>query len=271
MTDKTAQLFDMHCHLSFAPDAFLLAKNLAKRSIGCFSVTVSPADYQAALHLATPVQDERPDDVSLGRSGALSREPLVRVGAGLHPWWLADGRCTTNDAEVLVQLIETTPFVGEIGLDFARGRDASRDTQLAALELIVQACATQGNKLISLHAVQAAGTLLQVLERYGCAEKCTCILHWFSGSSDELTRAINLGCYFSVGQRMLASKRGRAYVLAIPRDRLLLETDLPSDDGSLDDASTIERSLVSTLEQLETLRGEKLAETIAHTSRLLLR
>ena len=31
--------------------------------------------------------------------------------------------------------------------------------------------------------------------------------------------------FFSVGPHMLASKRGRAYAQAIPRDRLLLETD----------------------------------------------
>ena len=55
------------------------------------------------------------------------------------------------------------------------------------------------------------------------------IFHWFSGSSAQLKRARDLGCFFSVNAFMLQTKRGREYAKAIPLDRLLIETDLPEE------------------------------------------
>ncbi len=245
------KLYDMHCHLDFAQDPAALADGLATRGVGGYSVTATPEGFERAQHL-------------------LTSSPRLRIGAGLHPWWLADGRCGPTEVAAAERLVETTAFVGEIGLDFARDRAASRDIQVDAFERIVRTCAKQGNKLISIHAVRAADAVLDLLERYRCTEACTCILHWFSGSSEDLNRAIRMNCYFSVGERMVASKRGRAYVRAIPEHRLLLETDLPSDGCSGDDADTLEQSLQNTLEQLEQLRDQPLAHTIASTSKELL-
>ena len=71
----------------------------------------------------------------------------------------------------------------------------------------------------------------------------TIIFHWFSGTSDEFVRARIAGCYFSVNERMLATKRGREYARQIPLDRLLLETDAPAEP----DAETSARQLVDSL------------------------
>ena len=125
-------------------------------------------------------------------------------------------------------LFEQPERLGEVGLDFAPRRDGTQERQLAAFERVASAC-DQGGKVVSIHAVRAATQVLDVLERHRSCERNVCIIHWFSGTSDELTRAVRLGCRFSVGTRMLATKRGRAYVRAIPPDRLLLETDLPDD------------------------------------------
>ncbi|MBC2681010.1 hypothetical protein GSS87_01000 [Corynebacterium sp. 4HC-13] len=82
--------------------------------------------------------------------------------------------------------------------------------------------------VLSIHAVRASSAVIDILEelhigRYNVAP----IIHWFSGTSDELTRFIALGGYISVNHRMLATKRGRAYARQIPVERLLIETDLP--------------------------------------------
>jgi TatD DNase family protein len=53
------------------------------------------------------------------------------------------------------------------------------------------------------------------------------VLHWFTGSAAELRRAIDLGCFFSVNHAMLSGDKRRALVEAIPRDRILTETDGP--------------------------------------------
>ena len=84
--------------------------------------------------------------------------------------------------------------------------------------------------MISIHAVRSATAVLDVLERHRATHNNACILHWFSGSSQELAHARELGCHFSVNPNMLATKRGRAYVPQIPPERLLLETDLPDEE-----------------------------------------
>ena len=49
------------------------------------------------------------------------------------------------------------------------------------------------------------------------------ILHWFLGTSSELTEAVRLGTYFSVNSAM-----SDALLAAMPRDRVLPETDFPA-------------------------------------------
>ena len=80
------------------------------------------------------------------------------------------------------------------------------------------------------------------------------IFHWFSGTSDELVRARNAGCYFSVNERMLASKRGREYTRQIPLDRLLLETDAPAEPNTETSAQSLIRSLTRTSERIASLK-----------------
>lgn len=53
------------------------------------------------------------------------------------------------------------------------------------------------------------------------------MLHWFSGSKSELDRAIKLGAWFSVGPAMLASSKGRQLVGAMPRSKIVTESDGP--------------------------------------------
>ena len=140
-----------------------------------------------------------------------------------------------------------------------------------AFERVARACAS-GGKVLSIHAVKAAGEALDVLERAGALAGNACIFHWFSGTSDELQRAVRAGCFFSINPRMLASKRGRAYAQAVPAERLLLETDAPSQPGERYDAPAEAARLAAMLEALADLRRtprDDLAARIARTSRQL--
>ena len=227
-------LADMHCHLDFSSDMAALARLAQAHGVAAFSNTVTPEGYLAA-------------------SKALAGFPNVRTGVGLHPWWVADGRCGAEQVELLCQLIQETRFVGEVGLDFAPRREGTFETQLAAFERIVDACCAQGGKVISIHAVRSATAVLDVLERHRATHGNVCILHWFSGSSQELARARELGCHFSVNPNMLATKRGRAYVRQIPPERLLLETDLP-EEGEI--AAQAGPAWIAQLERAAQMLGE---------------
>ncbi|MDQ9893106.1 hypothetical protein RFZ55_12295, partial [Acinetobacter baumannii] len=62
--------------------------------------------------------------------------PNVRVGVGLHPWWIADGRCGEIEIEQAAQLAAASRFIGEVGLDFGPRHAANAQRQLDALEAI---------------------------------------------------------------------------------------------------------------------------------------
>lgn len=241
-------LADMHCHVDFAEDGLAIAQ---RASWPMFAMTVDPRDYRRV-------------------SSTYAKLSHVHVGAGLHPWWMASGTCGPDEVSLLVETIRQARFIGEVGLDFARRHAGTEERQVAAFDAVVRSCARQGGKALSIHALHSASTVLDVLQRHDALRTCICILHWFSGSSQELRRAIDLGCWFSVNERMLATGRGREYAKVIPRDRLLLETDLPSKAGDPCTANLLRASLESALALLEETRQESCRALVARNAAAIL-
>lgn len=247
----TVQLWDMHVHLDFMRDPARVASEAD--DLGLFAVTVTPAGYEQALPFLREVRN-------------------VRLAAGLHPWWVADGRCGSEDIVRAAEFARGTRFVGEIGLDASPKHvpPGSLEKQAEAFELICRACAAEGPKILSIHSVQAADLTLDVLERTGCLDSCRCIFHWFTGSGPALTRAVRSGCFFSVNEMMLGTRRGREYARQIPADRLLLETDLPPGEDIPFSAAEIRASLERTLTELNSIRSADMRPLlIKNASRIL--
>lgn len=248
----TPSLFDMHVHLDFMQDMQAVAREAEELGLGLFATTVTPTGFERARD-------------------ALGDAPNVWVGVGLHPWWVADGRCEERDAMRTAELARSAGYVGEIGLDRSPKHvpEGSFDRQLRAFESIVSACAQASvalsPKVLSIHSVQAAGVALDALEHVGALSACRCIFHWFSGTSNELHRAVKAGCWFSVNEMMLRTKRGREYARQLPASRLLLETDLPPGEDVPFAATQIQESLMRTAEQLASIRGTTTADICALT------
>lgn len=231
------RIVDMHVHLDLMTNGVEVARAAQDLGMGLFCTTVTPNDAVAAR--------ER-----------FSCCPNVRVGAGLHPWWLADGTCGDADIELLKGLVAHSRYVGEVGLDTGKRGAASLELQTAAFERIMRAVSEhplQG-RVISIHAIRSVNRVLDILERSGAIATSSCILHWFSGSSDELWRAVHLGCLFSINEHMLATKRGREYARILPDDRLLLETDAPPQLNAPYELTALEHSLETTLNHVADLR-----------------
>lgn len=245
------ELFDMHCHLDFLAEPRVFADAAAQRGMGFFSATVTPAGYLLARE-------------------SLADAPNVRVGVGLHPWWVHDGRCDLADAQHVAELVRETRFVGEVGLDFGKRCVSSREQQVAAFECIARACAREGGKLLTVHAVRSAETVLDVLETTGCLKNNRVIFHWYSDTSEGLWRAVRAGCSFSVNLRALSTKREREYARILPADRLLLETDLPPEEDAAFPLDAWEQDLHEALRALEDVRGCACADTLASNSRAIL-
>lgn len=228
---------DTHVHLDLMTNGVEIARAAQDLGIGLFCTTVTPHDTTVALK-------------------RFSNRPNVRVGAGLHPWWLADGTCGDADVEMLEDLVARSRYVGEVGLDAGKRGAASLEQQATAFERIMTAVSEHPlpGRVISIHAIRSVNRVLDILERTNAFATSSCILHWFSGSSDELWRAVRLGCFFSINEHMLATKRGREYARILPDDRLLLETDAPPKLNAPYELTAIERSLEATLNHLADLR-----------------
>lgn len=251
-------LIDTHCHLDFAGNAAELAAAYAACG-GALSGTCEPRDFERV------------------RSKLAPYAPRVRVGLGLHPWWVADGTCGEGEVTLFERLAPVAPLISEVGLDFQPRRVDTRDAQIEAFERVCAAAARPSaefpRRIMSIHSSAAATCTLDVLERTGCLDACICIFHWFSGSQEELTRAIDAGCLFSVNERMLKTKRGRAYARAIPEGRLLIETDFPGKPGTTALAVDVAPRLERTMSLLAEARGadeRSLASAIADASERLL-
>ena len=251
-------LIDAHCHLDFAGNAAELAAAYAACG-GALSGTCDPRDFDRVCAILAPYA------------------PRVRVGLGLHPWWVADGTCGEGEVALFERLAPAAPLISEVGLDFQPRRADTRDAQTEAFERVCVASARPPaeftRRVMSIHSSAAATCTLDVLERTGCLDACICIFHWFSGSQEELTRAIDAGCLFSVNERMLKTKRGRAYVRAIPEGRLLIETDFPGKPTSMAIPQEVAPRLERTMSLLAEARGADerlLAATVAATSERIL-
>lgn len=281
---ESNEFFDAHAHMSFAPDVASFASWFTERFAGAFSTTVSPADYRFAQQ-------------------ALASFPKIKVGVGAHPWWVAQGKISDEDKALLPDLVASARYIGEVGLDFGKNGlaksifatdEQTKQAQIEVLRTIFAAAKkspapsviegageTKDGRVFSFHAVRGADVIMDMLEEYELLEDNTIIFHWFSGSSAQLKRARDLGCFFSVNAFMLQTKRGREYAKAIPLDRLLIETDLPEEapiDACAEGSQTckqateaVEAHYASMLEEayreIVTLRGEDALDAITRNVR----
>jgi TatD DNase family protein len=156
---------------------------------------------------------------------------------GLHPWHV--GTCSKSWQTDLLRVLECAgksgshisgfaPFsIGEIGLDSTRG--ASLDKQIEAFQW-QHALAAERELAVSIHCVKAWDALLRVLKTQP-RPRAGFLLHAYSGSAAQVATLTELGAYFSFSPAFLRPERKklRAALLAVPDERLLLESDATPD------------------------------------------
>ena len=149
------------------------------------------------------------------------RSELVLPTFGIHPRRAAE---YANRLPELGRNIETSPAIGEIGLDFHWVKDTSTyAAQRKVLEYFIAAAAEQ-KKFVNLHTKAGEKEILDLLEKYDVRRA---IIHWYSGPMDILRAMIDFGCYFTIGVEVLYSDYIKEIAKAIPDHLLLTETDNP--------------------------------------------
>ena len=194
---------DMHCHLDLYPDPTSRVAALAQKKSYVLSVTTTPRAWHGTLNLA-------------------NGHPRIKTALGLHPQLAKERK---SELGLFDRLLSETRYVGEVGLDGGAARRSFWEDQVEVLDHILASCSKVGGRILTVHSRGAAADVLDAFERhpgYGVA-----VLHWFSGTQRELNRAVELGCWFSVGGAMLRSQKGRTLTSRMPPQRVLTETDGP--------------------------------------------
>lgn len=197
-----AEFIDAHFHLDLFKDPAPIIAECEARSILTIAVTNAPSVFFHTQRLASSTK-------------------LIRASVGLHPELV---HSHAHELPDMLRLMSETRFIGEVGLDYCTTDETLRAKQRKVFEAILDRAASLGDRVLSIHSRRAAG---DVIKSVGTAFKGVAILHWFSGSSRELDRAIEAGFYFSVNPAMVQSKSGRTLIAGIPAERLLTETDGP--------------------------------------------
>jgi len=194
-------LVDMHCHLDLYPKPFDVAKECNLRGVYTLSVTTTPKAWGGTKKLEVG-------------------NPRIRTALGLHPQ-LAHDRY--GEIEIFDHFLSEARYVGEIGLDGGREYKKHWAVQLKVFRHILNSVDKAGGRIMSIHSIASVSAVINELKGIAGIP----ILHWFSGSKAELSRAIDQGCWFSVGPAMLNSKKGMEISSLIPSGRVLTESDGP--------------------------------------------
>lgn len=196
-------MIDFHCHLDLYEHPRRVLEEAISRGCELLAVTTTPLAWE-------------------GTCAILGDAPQLAVAVGLHPELAATRH---SEVDQLSAILSETNYVGEIGLDGSRPHLATLSLQRDVFDRILSSCESVGGRIMTIHSRQAASPVLDHLEAHRAAG--VAVLHWFNGTLGELQRAVEIGCWFSVGPAMLRGAKGRRLASSMPIDRVLTESDGP--------------------------------------------
>ncbi len=200
------------------------------------------------------------------------------ISLGFHPWYIQSIEQAEEELAVFQEALSTTRFIGEIGMDFSENglkyaNETLQEVTFKEILKIICHAPSQNNRpyILSVHAVHCINEVLDIFEALKLGDHHIIpIIHRFNGTSDELTRLMRGGGYISVHPEMFTKKKGRAYIQQIPKDRILLETDLPQNKGSLSShIQEFNQSMTTEIETVSQLREENMIPVIQATQHKL--
>jgi len=222
-------LIDVHCHINHEHFKKNLAEVIKRQEkAGMKAIVVSGVN--------TPSNREVLE---------LSKQyPLIKASLGIHPIdgiGLSEGETGLPKQVKKVDIDKELKFIeehkdeivsiGEIGLDFHwADKEKTFQEQEENFRKIIR-LAIKIRKPIVIHTWEGEEECLNILEEEVTKrpenEWIPVVLHCFSGRKSLITRAKELGYYFSVPPSILRSGNFQTLVRKVPLTQLLTETDAP--------------------------------------------
>jgi TatD DNase family protein len=202
-------LFDTHCHLNLEesfpdPEPF-------------FQAAADAGVTRLALVGLDPSSGRRALDLAQSHDGTYA---IV----GRHPNYSKEFEISELDVYKGMLRHPKAIALGEIGLDY-HWNFATREEQEFCLLAQLDLAAEVGVPVV-FHSRDAYPDLLDILEK---RPPHPYLFHCFAGDHVDLQRALDLGAYLGFDGPLTYKKNDelRAMVAALPRDRVVLETDSP--------------------------------------------
>ncbi|MCA9793948.1 MAG: TatD family hydrolase, partial [Candidatus Eremiobacteraeota bacterium] len=178
----------------------------------------------------------------------------AHLAFGLHPW-------QAGSLEALPDHLRGAVAVGEIGLDRHRGHPEQEQAFRDQLDL-----ARQLDLPVILHLVKSDGRALELFQQDGLP-KAGGVIHSFSSSPEMVVDYLKLGLYIGFAGNLLRHDKAARAAREVPLERLLVETDAPS---QLAEPAQVGR-VVERLAELFGLSPTEIAEKTDQNARRLFR
>lgn len=205
-------LYDTHFHLDLQKDCTATLREIEENQIFTIAVTNLPDLFR--------------------KETAEIKSKYIRVSLGFHPELIYQYR---KQIPLMWELLPEARYIGEVGLDFVD--KTYQQEQVSFFRELIEQCRYDQNKILTIHSRQAVGKVLELL---GENFRFKAILHWYTGNKEEMIEAVNKGCFISINNAMLRSKRFVGLLPLIPSDRILLETDSPFIDFKYSHTKTLQ-------------------------------
>lgn len=219
------RLVDVHCHLNhelFKPDLLQILERAKHAGVVAILVSgVNPESNQEVVKLA-------------------AQFPIIKASLGIYP---IDALGISADETGLpvhigpIDLEQEFAFmrknlscitaIGEVGMDFYwADKEKTREKQAEHFRKIIR-FAISVQKPIVIHSRKAEEECIDILEQEIKNKEIPVIQHCFSGRKSLITRAAELGHYFSIPPNILVSSNFETLVRKVDLKQLLTETDAP--------------------------------------------
>jgi TatD DNase family protein len=194
-------LIDTHCHIDQFPSPEQVVRACEEKSLRVVAVTNLPSHFALS-------------------ADRLRGHPLLSPALGIHPMAASEG---IHELASFKRMATHVDYIGEIGLDFSRHGQATKELQERVFEQILSIVANR-KRFITLHSRGAEIPVLEALRRHRIRGA---VFHWFTGTSKELERVISDGHFVSLNPAMLFSTSGKSTFVSVPKESVLVESDGP--------------------------------------------
>lgn len=194
-------IIDTHCHIDLYQNPHTIAEESERLGIITIAMTLLPSHFEIGFKHTVNYKK-------------------VRLALGMHPM-----KAEFHEVEFVnfIYYLDKTSYIGEIGLDFSKEGIETKQLQVDSFRKILYAI--QGKrKIISLHSRGAENEVLRLLVEFGIDNA---IFHWYTGSVNLINEIIDNGYFFSINPAMIRSANGKKIIHAIPKHRVLTESDGP--------------------------------------------